>query len=406
MVGSGYRPYREYILRAVSGHYRLWLLDTREATWQLDYLVGATAVDTHDTAALFAAARAVTEELPVAGVFTYDESQVVACAELAEELGLPGSPPATIRACRDKAATRAALAAAGLPQPRSSIVDSLAEALAAAEAIGYPVVVKARSLAGSYGVMRADDPEAVATAFATADGAEFFGLDRQETGRVLVEELLTGPEISVDAAIFDGEVLPTTIARKRVGWAPYFEEVGHDVTGDDPLWQDAELLDQVRRVHEALGFTYGATHSEFMLTDAGPRLIEVNARLGGEFIPHLGHLARGCDAVLAAVQAAAGERPDTRQRHSAAAGIRFLYPPTHVETVEVIVHEDRFGPTVREVGLTTHPGDRLALPPVARLNRYAHVLASGESAEQVLADLAEAEQLVELVATPIEPPVT
>lgn len=403
VVGSGFRPYREYILRSVAQHYRLWLLDSRVASWQLQYVTGATQVDTRDPAALTAAAREVAAKLPVAGVFTYDESQVIYCAQLAEDLGLPGSPVETIRACRDKAATRAALSAAGVPQPASYTVDTVEEACAAAEKIGYPVVVKARSLAGSYGVVRADDRAAVEAAFATADGAEFFGLQRHDTGRVMVEEMLTGQEISVDAVIHKGEVLVTVIARKHVGMAPYFEEIGHDVSATDPLLSDPDLLDQLQRIHQTLGFSYGATHSEFMLTPAGPRLVEVNARLGGELIPYLGQLALGCDPVLAAVAVSVGERPDTEPRDRKAAGVRFLYPAGHVETVEVVVHSDRFGPTIHETGVTTSAGDRLALPPVAHLNRYGHVIALGDDLEQVMADLADAEQLVELVATPVTP---
>lgn len=67
VVGSGYRPYREYILRALSRHYRLWLLDTREATWQLRYVVGATQVSFGDLETVRAAAREVAERIPVTG---------------------------------------------------------------------------------------------------------------------------------------------------------------------------------------------------------------------------------------------------------------------------------------------------------------------------------------------------
>src|SRR5262249_17813798 len=156
-----------------------------------------------------------------------------------------------------------------------------------------PVVVKARGLAGSFGVVRADDGDAVAAAFAAADGAQFPGMPRHESGNVLVEEFLTGPEFSVDAVVFDGEVLPTVLPHKHLSAEPYFEEMGHDVAAGDPLLSDDAVLGQLRTIHHVLGFRYGATHTEFRLTPAGPRLIEVNARLGGDFIPYLGHLATG-----------------------------------------------------------------------------------------------------------------
>jgi len=400
VVGSGYRPYREYILRALSRHYRLWLLDFRELTWQLDYVVGATRVDTSDPESIRVAAKAVT--LPVSGVFTYDESQVVFCARLAEDLGLPGSPPATIQACRDKARTRAALTEAGVPQPISTVVDSPAEARAAADAIGYPVIVKARGLAGSFGVVRVDDGAAVEAAYDNAASAEFTGMPKYDAGNVLVEEFLTGPEISVDAVIHDGEVIPTVLARKHLTPPPFFEETGHDVDADDPLLSDVDVIGQLQRIHKALGFTTGATHTEFRLTPAGPRLIEINARLGGDLIPYLGKLATGADPVLAAAQVATGQRPDTTPRHRKAAAVRFLYPAGSCETVDVVVHEDRFGPTIHETTVTAEPGDRLDLPPDAYMSRYGHVVAVGDDLAQVVADVTDAERLVELVAEPVD----
>jgi biotin carboxylase len=397
LVGSGYRPYREYILAAVSKHYRLWLLSSSEATWQLDYCAGATRVDTRDPHAMREAARALVASMPVAGVFTYDESQVVFCARLAQDLGLPGSPPETVAACRDKAATRSVLAAAGVPQPASRTVTTVEEARAAADEIGYPVIVKARAMAGSAGVVRVDRPGDLARAFGDADGADALGLPRHEEN-VLVEEFLTGPEISVDAVVHDGEVTPTVLARKHLGGAPYFVETGHDVDADDPLLHDKELLGQLQDIHRALGFVHGATHTEFKLTPEGPRLVEINARLGGDLIPYVGLLATGVDPTVAAAHVAAGRSPDTAPRLRAAAAVRFLPPEEPCEVVEVVVHEDRFGPTIRETGVTARPGARLALPPDAFLTRYAHVVAVGDDMGQVLTDLKEPERLVELRA--------
>ncbi|WP_255947780.1 ATP-grasp domain-containing protein [Streptomyces odontomachi] len=400
LVGSGYRHYREYLLAAVSKHYRLWLLDSHEATWQLAYCTGATRVDTRDAGALRAAALAVVQSLPVAGVFTYDESQVVFCAQLAHDLGLPGSPPEAVRACRDKATTRAVLAAAGVPQPASYTVTTEEEALVAADKIGYPVIVKARAMAASVGVVRANGPEDIAEAFATAHAAELLGMAKH-AANVLVEEFLTGPEISIDAIIHGGEVVPTVLARKRLGLEPYFEETGHDVDAGDPLLQDAELLGQLRAIHRALGLVHGATHSEFKLTPNGPRLVEVNARLGGDLIPYLGLLATGTDPTVAAADVAAGRTPVTEPRFRKAAAVRFLLPQARCEAVEVLVHRERFGPTIHETGVTVRPGKRLALPPDAFVTRYGHVIAVGEGLAEVLTDLEAPERLVELRSRPL-----
>src|SRR5260370_884338 len=126
---------------------------------------------------------------------------------------------------------------------------------------------------------------------------------------VVVEEYLTGPEISVDSAVHGGRVLPMFVARKQVGYPPYFEEVGHVVHARDPLLTDRLLLQVMRDTHAALGFTDGMTHAEYKLTAAGPKVVEVNARLGGDLIPYLGMKASGIDPGLAAGAVACGQDP-------------------------------------------------------------------------------------------------
>ncbi|AQW55828.1 carbamoyl-phosphate synthase L chain ATP-binding protein [Streptomyces hygroscopicus] len=271
LVGSGNRHYRAYLFAALRPHFRLWLIDSADSTWPHDYVEGVTVADTLDADALIAVARQVTASFPARGVRTFDESLVCPVARVAEELGLPGNPPETVQTCRDKASSRAVLDAAGVPQPISRTVASAEEAVAAAEEIGYPVVVKARGLAGSLGVLRVDDPTAVSDAYATASGAVWPGIPRYEED-VLVEEFLTGPEISIDAVISQGVCTPLVIARKRTGFAPFFEETGHTVDADDPLFDDAALLGQLDLVHKGIGLTEGATHTEFKLTSRGPRL--------------------------------------------------------------------------------------------------------------------------------------
>lgn len=400
LIGSGDRRYREYIVEAVSRHFRLWLLDAHEPTWQLPYVEGTTLVDTRDPEALAAAAAPVVADLPVTGVFTYDESLVHATAHLAQALGLPGSPPETVLACRDKATTRTLLTEADIPQPVSTAVSTAEQARQAADVIGYPVVVKARGLGGSIGVVRADDAGAVEVAFTAASTAEWPGVPRYPAD-VLVEEYLTGPEISVDSVVSDAVVTPMVIARKQVGMDPYFEETGHTVDAGDPLLKDPDLLDQLQRIHQVLGFRTGSTHAEFKLTPHGPRLVEINARLGGDFIPYLGALATGTDPAVAAAYAAAGLTPETGPKTQKTAAIRFLYPEADCEAVEVVVHSDRLGPTVHKAVATSATGTRLALPPRAYMSRYGYVIAVGDDAQQVAADLADPCSLVELRSRPL-----
>ncbi|MEV0728082.1 ATP-grasp domain-containing protein [Polymorphospora sp. NPDC050346] len=401
LVGSGDRRYREYILAALAPHFRLWLLDAIEPSWHRPYLTGFTLVDTHDPAALVGAVRRIGSEVaPVAGLFSYDEWVIDATAIAAEQLGLPGSPPQAVAACRDKAATRRILAGHGVGQPRSVTVTGQVEAVESAAAIGYPVVVKARRLAGSIGVQRVDDEQALVRAYRIADAAVFPDVVR-DGADVLVEEYLDGPEISVDSAVVDGNVIPLALARKQTGLAPYFEETAHFIDGADPLLTNEALNDQLRLIHSGLGLTDGMTHTEFRLTRDGPRLIEINARLGGDFIPHLGYLATGVDFAVAAGQIATGCYSTSRPTRRRVAGIRFLYPPVDCRILNLRVRTDLLSPGVHAAVATGQPDQDLALPPRGFLSRYGYVIAVTDSVEQTNAELERAHDIIELEYKPI-----
>jgi biotin carboxylase len=403
LIGSSARRSREFILETVSRRYALWLLQPTEVTWERPYVAGNTVVDNTDPGQLVAASREVAAAHRVSGVFCYDEGLVHPAACVSRELGLPGNPPECIAACRDKNATRLAAERAGVPQPVSMGVCSLREAEEAAEKIGYPVVLKPRGLAGSMGVRRADRAGEVGSAYAAASAASYPGVPVFEMS-VLVEEFVSGPEISVDAVLFDGECVPLVVARKHVGLAPFFEEVGHDVDGGDRLLSDPQLLDLLRRSHSAVGFHTGVTHTEFRLTPRGPVLMEVNARLGGDMIPYLGQLTTGVDVAMAAADVAAGRRPDTRATHRRAAAITFLYPERDIEVESVTVHRDRFTPEIHGAVAMADPGAVLRLPPRGYLARYGRVIALTETAERARAALAGASRIVELKGRPVEGP--
>jgi biotin carboxylase len=407
LVGSGWRPYREYLLRGLARRSPLWLLDGAAATWQQPYITGGSVVGlldaeraVPDQQGLIDAAVAVAAARPVIGVLTYDELSVMATAHIAERLGARGLTVAGASNCRDKSRTRAALTEAGVPQPLFAVVHSYEEAADAAERIGYPVVVKPRGMGASVGVVRASQASDLAAAFGVAERVRHSGPPAFERG-VLVEELVEGPEISVDGALHDGEYVPFCLARKQLGPPPCFEEVGHVVDAADPLLTDPDLLAVLSTAHKALGLPDGMTHTEVRLTARGPVIIEVNARLGGDLIPYLGLLATGIDPGRVAAQVAVGDRPDVEQTVHACTGIRFLYPPEDCRVVSVSVPSPGDVPGLVEARAMAAPGAIVRLPPHAHLGRYAYVLATADTPQECAAALDAAAALAELEYRPL-----
>lgn len=403
LVGSGAQRFREYILRSVSTRYRLWLFGSHEATWEKPYIVGSTVVNTLDAEATVAAARTLAEEVPFAGVLCYDELSLVPAAGAARALGLPGSSPEAIAACRDKHRGRRLLTDAGVAQPASVAVSTLEEALEAAASIGYPVVIKPRALAGGNGVIRIDGPDGLKEHFAVTAQANFGDSTRYKEHGVLVEECMTGPEISIDAVYQGGAVVPLALARKQLGFAPSFEETGHTVDAQDPLLADAALFGMLAEAHRALGLDHLVTHTEVRLTPNGPRIVEINARLGGDLIPYIAGLANGIDAALAAADACSGTPVAAQREASGHAAIRMLYPPHDLEFAGIEVDRSGLPPEIHEISPAVDPGTRLRLPPRdhASRSRYGYAIATGADEESCRRALDRVEELATVNGTPL-----
>jgi biotin carboxylase len=398
VIGTGFHDYREYLLKSIASRYRVHLLLGAEPTWELAYLSGSTVLDmtsTVDAMNMVDAAREVAARNRVAGVLSWDEARILQSAKVAAALGLPGGDPDMVMRCRDKHQTRTALAAAGVPQPQSVMVSSVDDALAAAASIGYPVVLKPRAMAASLGVVRVDTPEELAERFTFARDTHIPGAWHYDV--VLVEEYATGPEISVDAAVHRGTVYPMFVARKEVGYPPYFEEVGHVVDAADPLLADPALLRVVQETHTALGFTDGMTHTEMKLTPTGPKIIEVNARLGGDLIPYLGLRASGMDPGLAAAAVSCGQPPALAPDRRLVGAVRFLYPDKETTIGSIEVDHDALSPAVDRVIVLVQPGEVVSPPPEGTLfGRVAAVTAVAQSRQECLDALAAAGSAVRL----------
>lgn len=390
VVGSGGRPYRKYSFAALAGRYRISVVLGEQPSWQRPYLCDHRVAPLDDAGAVAAAVHElVGGNLGQAGLLTWDETALEVTAMAAEKLGMRHMSTTAANRCRDKYTMRSLLADAGVASARYRLVRSATEAVETGAEFGYPVVVKPRALAGSVGVTFAESAASVREAFELADQARFATLPTD--GGVLVEEYLDGQEVSVDSVVFDGTTTGVQIALKRLGFPPYFEEVGHLVARftDQPWAADVQKL--VVRAHEVLGVEWGVTHTEVRLTSSGPRMIELNGRLGGDFIPLIGTLSSGVDLVLAAADVAFGVSPDLTPEREETAEVRFLYPQRNGVVRSIDVRAAAVVPGVERVVPLAEPGTRLLLPPQMPLPRIAAVIATGPDAPSCARSLDQAE---------------
>lgn len=405
VTSTGDRRFREYLLAGIATRYRIHLFLAAPPQWESRHIDAATVLaDTLDAQEMIEAARWLHERDPIDGVLCWDEARIIATSKIAQALGLPGGHPDVVLACRDKHLTRQRLAAAGVAQPCSIVVDTLEQARLAATEIGYPVVLKPRGIAASLGVVLAHDEAALREHFAFAREAMVPGALAYDELAVLVEEYADGPEISVDSAVFHGRVHPICLAHKELGYPPYFEEIGHFVNGAEPMLSDPKLIAALEQAHAALGFTDGMTHTEYRLTPSGPKLIEVNARLGGDLIPYLGMRATGIDPGLAAAAIACGQEPELTSDRKLFAAVRFRYVPYEM-TIETTGFDQQRLPDGLDLAVVhAQPGQRLAPPPSGNVwSRIACLSAVTDTAERCRAIIAEADAALVLTGAAVAP---
>ncbi len=275
-----------------------------------DHLV--PGVQTLDTEAVTTALGKCHAELPIDVVTTQHEMAARAVALACRKLGLRGTAPGAVLTARRKDLCRATLRAAGLATARFALAADEAGALAAADRIGYPVVLKPPAGTDSLLAFVARNP---AEARAGCRGV-LAGLDRvprswrnQFSEGILVEELLTGRLLSVEIGARDGRFFPFCLSG-RIRWQDdEVVELGAYIPAGLSAAESARCLEYAEAVCQAIGLDLGVFHLEIMLTARGPVLVEANPRVMGGAMPSIYRLATGIDIYAALVQILAGE-PD------------------------------------------------------------------------------------------------
>lgn len=284
--------------------------------------------DTNDPAALLPYAERLHAVLGFDGVLSSCDYYLPLVARTARRLGLPGPAPDAVEAACRKDLTRRALAEAGVPGPSYALCDDPGQALAAARAIGYPLVVKPVDLCAGMFVREVLDERELTAALRAMEAFPVNARGQRRAPVVLLEELLTGPEVSVETVSFDGSAHVVGITDKSVGGAPSFIETGHMFPAAlDPADAEAAVSTAVAAL-AALGLDQVVAHTEIKLTPAGPRVVEVNPRPAGNRITELVRRVAGVDLAAACVDVALGRRPDLAVHRTgvASAAIAFLLP--------------------------------------------------------------------------------
>ena len=315
---------------------------------------------------------------PLDAIVAVDDGGTRAAAAAAERLGLRGNPPDAVARARDKAAMREAFAAAGVLQPRWSRDGP--------DAVGFPCVVKPLTLAGSQGVIRADDSAEAARA-----------ADRIRTivgnpdAELLFEEFVPGDEVAVEALLHDGELEVLAVFDKPDPLdGPYFEETIY-VT---PSRKPPAILEQVeRRTAEAaaaLGLREGPIHAEMRLNDRGVTVLELAARSIGGLCARSLRFGLGTSLEEVILRHALGLPLEHLKREDRASGVMMLPIPKR-GTLREVRGQDEARAVLGIAGLEISIARGKPVTPLPEGDRYLGFLfAKAETPQEVESALREA----------------
>ncbi|GAB2930779.1 ATP-grasp domain-containing protein [Micromonospora polyrhachis] len=300
--------------------------------------------------------------------------------------------PELAAARRNKYLSHQAVAAAGLPVLRqicTADADEVEQWIEREGLTGRDLVVKPATSAGTDGVGFAQGGKGWRELHAELLGTtNRYGAINEQ---VLVQEYVTGTEFAIDTVSFDGHHSVTDLGcylkvhnergmaiYDNVEWLPY----DTDAYG--------EVLDYTLGALDAVGFRYWAAHTEVMLTEDGPRLIEINPRPAGAMKPLVSEIAAGSSQLSRIIDICTGRGaslPDGFDLRQPVMALFLIANASGVVKNAEIFDKARSLPSYHSPVFLVKTGDRVeATTDLVSSMSMGYIILAHESREQVYAD--------------------
>ena len=275
-------------------------------------------ISTIDTPAILEAAK----RHQINGIMTLaSDMPMQTVAVVSRELDLIGVSDDTALKATNKAIMRQTLYDNNVPVPKFYKVSNRGEYDNVVGQFCSAFIVKPEDNSGSRGIFKIEnliDRKLIESAYKYSKQYSY-------NGDIVVEEYMQGPEVSVEMLTVDGECHIIQITDKITTGAPHFVEMGHT----QPTRLSKSTINKITTVaiaaNKAIGIANGPSHIEIIITEEGPKIVEIGARLGGDCITtHLVPLSTGVNMVECCIKIAIGEKPNIEPRFNKGSAIRFF----------------------------------------------------------------------------------
>lgn len=298
-----------------------------------------------------------------------------------DELGLSGiSKEQAIRAT-NKHLMRKAFQEGNAPSPKSIIAETGKDAwIHFCNDFDTNAIIKPSRNSGSRGIAKIEKG---------INKEEFIylyniALNESRDKSVLIEDFIEGPEFSVEIIVWNGIVNVLAVTDKKTTEAPHFVELGHNQPSCFPTKTVSIIKEAAIAGVIALGVNNCACHAEVKVQNGKAFLMEIGARMGGDFISTvLTRLSTGIDMAAAAINCALNKEPDlTPKTTPQGVCIRYVCPKPGV-LKSICNTEILNNPHVYQSKIYCKIGDKI--PEVtSSLCRSGHVIVIGKTAKQAI----------------------
>lgn len=292
---------------------------------------------------------------------------------VARGLGLPTHELNNINSLRNKFEMYLEFSKNDIPCAKTEIVSSWDECLEKHSNFAFPLIVKPVSNAGSCGVKLVNNLLELEDAFKNIQmlGDEFpHGIPLSSD--VLLQEYLIGDEYSVECAMGGGNFFVLGITDKFTTDDNFFAETSHIFPSSLNTEKKEQISKCVLKLLKSFKLTNGVAHVEVMMTNNGPKVIEIGARLPGDYIPRLIFNALGINQASLYIKAAFGLQVSPEYKTDLISGITFIQSTVvgHFKSIDGLkkINRDNY---IQDIYLL--PGD-LIKTPSDNIDRIGHII--------------------------------
>ena len=389
IVGAGLEQVRAYKVAKSLGYSTIATdIDKKAPAFEFsDYQL---ICSTRDPDATLEKLKGLTKKIKIGGVMTIGNDAAQTVALIASHFNLVGISQKAAFGASHKQKMKECFLKNGIRSPQYIVVDSLEELKEASSRLGFPAILKPSDGRGSRGVMYLETLDELEKAF-------IYARSNSKTKVLIIEKFIEGDQLSVEGIFVKNRFHAVGYADRNYSRLNYTKPFIIEDGGVIPSKYEGEILECTRELIEkasnSLGISEGPVKADIIISEEGPMIIELAARLSGNYLAsHHIRWSLGVDLVKAVLKYCMGEKIDikdlTPKRRKYLAARYFFPSPGYIDAISGIENAKK-DKTIKRIELYRKQGD--VQPSIeANIHRAGVIRCIGNSLDEVTKNIERA----------------